>query len=111
MPKNKLHQFLLKSGNVQTSQKIVKHLGLFGKKICPFKIAQSGHTGHSSYKQQQPGQTGPHATNSVTSKKSQNVYQSCPKMSSLEKLTFLTPLQKLHKNVSHLGKMQQALKG
>ena len=41
---------------------------------------------------------------SVTSKKSPNVYQSCPKMISLEKLTILTPLQKLPKNVGDLGK-------
>ena len=32
---------------------------------------------------------------SVTSKKSPNVYKSCPKMISLEKLKFLTLLQKL----------------
>ena len=33
---------------------------------------------------------------SVTSKKSQNVFKSCPKLISLEKLKILTPLQKLH---------------
>ena len=42
---------------------------------------------------------------SVTSKKSPNVYKSCPKMSSLEKLKILTPLQKLPKNVGDLGKL------
>ena len=42
---------------------------------------------------------------SVTRKKSPNVYQSCPKMISLEKLKILTPLQKLPKNVGYLGKL------
>ena len=40
---------------------------------------------------------------SVTSKKSPNVCKSCPKMISLEKLEFLTPLQKIPKNVDDLG--------
>ena len=40
---------------------------------------------------------------SVTSKKSPNVYKSCPKMISLEKLKILTHLQKLSKNVGDLG--------
>ena len=40
----------------------------------------------------------------VTSKKSPNVYKSCPKMISPEKLKILTPLQKLPKNVGDLGK-------
>ena len=43
--------------------------------------------------------------NSVTSKKSPNVYQSCPKMIALEKLKILAPLQKLPKNVGDLGKL------
>ena len=38
-------------------------------------------------------------------KKSPKVYQSCPKMISLEKLKILTPLQKLPKNVGDLGKL------
>ena len=38
-------------------------------------------------------------------KKSPNVNKSCPKMISLEKLKILTPLQKLPKNVGHLGKL------
>ena len=38
-------------------------------------------------------------------KKSPNVYKSCPKMISLEKLKILTPLQKLPKNVGDLGKL------
>ena len=42
---------------------------------------------------------------SVASKKSPNVNKSCPKMISLEKLKILTPLQKLPKNVGHLGKL------
>ena len=42
---------------------------------------------------------------SVTSKKSPNVYKSCPKMISLEKLKILTPLQKLPKNLGDLGKL------
>ena len=42
---------------------------------------------------------------SVTIKKSPNVYKSCPKMISLEKLKILTPLQKLPKNVGDLGKL------
>ena len=42
---------------------------------------------------------------SVTSKKSPNVYKSCPKIISLEKLKILTPLQKLPKNVGDLGKL------
>ena len=46
---------------------------------------------------------------SVTSKKSPNVYESCPKMISLEKLKILTPLQKLPKNVVDLGKLIVAI--
>ena len=42
---------------------------------------------------------------SVTSKKSPNVYKSCPKMISLIKLKILTPLQKLPKNLRDLGKL------
>ena len=42
---------------------------------------------------------------SVTSKKSPNVYKSCPKMISQEKLKILTPLQKFPKNVGDLGKL------
>ena len=38
-------------------------------------------------------------------KKLPNVYKSCPKMISLEKLKILTPLQKLPKNVTDLGKL------
>ena len=45
-------------------------------------------------------------TFSVTSKKSPNVYKSCPKMISLE--IILTPLQKLPKNVGDLGKLNVA---
>ena len=41
---------------------------------------------------------------SVTSKNLPNVYESCPKMISLEKLKILTPSQKLPKNVGDLGK-------
>ena len=41
----------------------------------------------------------------VTSKKSPNVYKSCPEMISLEKLQILTPFQKLPKNVGDLGKL------
>ena len=44
-------------------------------------------------------------TTSVTSKKSPNVYKSCPKMISLEKWKILTPLQKLPKYVDDLGKI------
>ena len=39
---------------------------------------------------------------SVTRKKSPNVYKSCPKMISIEKLKILTLLQKLPKNVGDL---------
>ena len=42
---------------------------------------------------------------SVTSKKSRNVYKRCPKMNSLLKLKILTPLQKLAKIVGDLGKL------
>ena len=42
---------------------------------------------------------------SVASEKLPNVYKSCPKMISLEKLKILTPLQKLPKNVGDLGKL------
>ena len=42
---------------------------------------------------------------SMTSKKLPNVYKSCPRMISLEKLNILTPLQKLPKNVGDLGKL------
>ena len=42
---------------------------------------------------------------SVTSKKSPNVYKSCPEMISLENLNILTPLLKLPKNVGDLGKL------
>ena len=34
-----------------------------------------------------------------------NVYKSCPKIISLEKLKILTPLQKLPNNVGDLGKL------
>ena len=40
-------------------------------------------------------------------KKLPNVYKSCPKMISLEKLQILTPLQKLLKNVEGLGKFEK----
>ena len=46
----------------------------------------------------------PYGRTRVTSKKSPNVYKSCPKMISLEKLKILTPLQKLPKNEEDLGK-------
>ena len=42
---------------------------------------------------------------SVTRKKSQNVYKSCPKMISLEKLKVLSHLQKLSKNVADSGNL------
>ena len=42
---------------------------------------------------------------SVTRKKSPKIYKSCPKMISLENERFLTPLQKLPKNVWDLGKL------
>ena len=42
---------------------------------------------------------------SVTRYKSPNVYKSCPKMISLEKLMILTPFQKLYNNVVDLGKI------
>ena len=42
---------------------------------------------------------------SVTSKKSSNVYKSCPKTISLKNLNFFTPLQKLPKNVGYSGKL------
>ena len=42
---------------------------------------------------------------SVTSKKSPNVYKSCPEMISPEKLKIMTLLQKLPKNVGDLGKL------
>ena len=38
-------------------------------------------------------------------KKSPNLYKSCPKTISVEKLQILTPLQKLPKNVGDLGKL------
>ena len=38
-------------------------------------------------------------------KKSPNVYKSCPKLISLENDRFLTPSQKLPKNVGDLGKL------
>ena len=41
---------------------------------------------------------------SVTRRKSPNVYKSCPKMISLEKLYVLTPLQKMPKNLGDLSK-------
>ena len=40
----------------------------------------------------------------VTRKKLQNVYKSCPKIITLEKLKVMTPLQNLPKNVGALGK-------
>ena len=43
--------------------------------------------------------------NSVTRKKSPNVYKSWPKMISPETRIILTPLQKLSKNVRDLGKV------
>ena len=44
-------------------------------------------------------------TSSVTSKKSPNIYNSCPKMISLVKLKILTALQKLPKKERDLGKL------
>ena len=44
-------------------------------------------------------------TISVTSKKLPNVYKSCPKLISIEKLKILTPLQKLFKNIGDLCKL------
>ena len=44
-------------------------------------------------------------TISVTSKKSPNVYTSCPKMILPQKWMILPPLQKLPNNVSNLGKI------
>ena len=41
----------------------------------------------------------------MTRKKLPNVYKSCPKLISIEKRIILTPLQKLPKNVKHLGKL------
>ena len=46
---------------------------------------------------------------SVTSKIMPNVYKSCPKLISLGNDRFLTPLQKLPKNVGHLGKIIVAI--
>ena len=43
--------------------------------------------------------------NSVTRRKSPNVYKSCPKLISLEKWKILTSLQNLPKNVGDLGKI------
>ena len=45
---------------------------------------------------------------SVISKRSPNIYKSCPKIISLVKLKILTPLQKLPKNVGDLGKLSVA---
>ena len=42
---------------------------------------------------------------SVTRDKSPNVYKSCPKMISIEKLNISTLLQKLPKNVGDLDKL------
>ena len=42
---------------------------------------------------------------SVSRRKWPNVYKSCPKLISLENDGFLTPLQKLPKNVGDLGKL------
>ena len=44
-------------------------------------------------------------TSIVTSKNSPNVYKSCPKIISLEKIKILAPLQKLLKNKGYLGKL------
>ena len=44
-------------------------------------------------------------TISVTRKKSPNVYKSCLKMISQEKLKIITSLQKMSKNVGDLGKL------
>ena len=41
----------------------------------------------------------------MTSKKSPNVYESYPKIISLEKLKILTPIQKSRWNVGDLGKI------
>ena len=43
--------------------------------------------------------------NQCDHKKSPNVYKSCPKMVSLEKLKILTPVLKLPKNVGNIGKL------
>ena len=72
------------------------------------KIAQSGHTAHST---RQAGSAADAQLVlhklircSVTRKKLPNVYKSCPKLISLEQLKILTTLQKLPKNVGDLGK-------
>ena len=44
-------------------------------------------------------------TRQCDQKKSPNVYESCPKMISLEKLKILTPFQKLPKKVGDLAKL------
>ena len=44
-------------------------------------------------------------SNFSTSKKPPNIYKSCPKRISQEKLKILTPLQKLPKNVGDLCKL------
>ena len=45
---------------------------------------------------------------SVTRRKSQNVYKSCPKLITQENWKILTPLQNLPKNVGDLGKLNVA---
>ena len=46
-----------------------------------------------------------HDSSSVTRKKSPNVYKSCPKIISLEKLKIFIALQKLPKNVGDFGQI------
>ena len=52
-----------------------------------------------------PTSISPLAAASVIRKKSQNVYISCPKLISLQKLKLLTPLRNLPKNEEDIGKI------
>ena len=67
------------------------------------KIAQSGHA--RSQMLSRPAQELNRVDISVTSKKSPNVYKSCPKMISQVEWKILIPLQKLPKNVGDLGNL------
>ena len=70
-----------------------------------FNIRFLSSTHNLNFKVQWWGSTSRGYPSSVTSKKSPNVYNSCPKMVSLAKLTISTTLQKLPKNVGDLCKL------
>ena len=80
----------------------------FSKREFFFYISQDGPTHSHDLDHNNVWVNRPSIGLSVTRKKLPNVYKSCPKIISREKLKILTPLQKLPKNVGDLGKISVA---